>query len=157
LTEVLREKQLGAPPSDRRLHNFPFLWGQRIEEMFPEVTLAEFGPVLKQLRAYRTAEEVKLVGKSAALVDRAFIEGIKSIKPGKTEWEVMARMDYLLKSQGVEKTFNIISQGPKVDAYVPSARKIKKKGMVSPRSPPTTAVSGPSWRARFPCKPIASS
>lgn len=42
----------------------------------------------------------------------------------------MARMDFLLKSNGVEKTFNIISQGSKVDAYVPSARKIKNKGMV---------------------------
>ena len=131
LTEVLKEKKLDqAAIGIDGLHNFPFLWGQRIEEMFPGVALTEFGPALKKLRAYRTSEEIKLVKRSAALVDRAFIEGIKSIKPGKTEWEVMARMDYLLKSQGVEKTFNIISQGPKVDAYVPSARKIRKKGMV---------------------------
>ena len=131
LTEVIREKQLERTTVGiDGLHNFPFLWGQRIEEMFPDVTLAEFGPALKKLRAYRTPEEIKLVKKSAALVDRAFSEGIKNIKPGKTEWEVMARLDYLLKSQGVEKTFNIISQGPKVDAYVPSARRIKNKGMV---------------------------
>jgi Xaa-Pro aminopeptidase len=131
LTEVLREK-----PFDRAtvgidgLHNFPFLWGQKLEEMFPGLKLMEFGPALKKLRAYRTPEEIKLVKKSAALVDGAFTEGIKAIKPGKTEWEIIARMDFLLKSNGVEKTFNIISQGPKVDAYVPSARKIKNKGMV---------------------------
>ncbi len=131
LTEVLREANTdhGAIGIDG-LHNFPWLWGQRLEETFPGVTLTEFGPVLKKLRAYRTPEEIKLVKKSAALVDRAFREGIKGIKPGKTEWEVMARMDFLLKSHGVEKTFNIISQGPKVDAYVASARKIKNKGMV---------------------------
>jgi Xaa-Pro aminopeptidase len=85
---------------------------------------------LKKLRAYRTPEEIKLVKKSAALVDLAFTHGVKAIKPGKTEWEVMAHMDFLLKSKGVEKTFNIISQGPKVNAYVPSARRIKNKGMV---------------------------
>lgn len=131
LTDVLREKQLErATLGIDGLHNFPFLWGQRIEEMFPGVTLKEFGPTLKKLRAYRTPEEIKLVKKSAALVDRAFTEGIKHIKPGKTEWDVMARMDYLLKSHGVEKSFNIISQGPKVDAYVPSSRKIQKKGMI---------------------------
>ncbi len=131
LTEVLREAKTdqGTVGVDG-LHNFPLLWGQRLEEMFPAVTLTEFGPVLKKLRAYRTPEEIKLVKKSAALVDHAFSEGIKGIKPGKTEWEVMARMDFLLKSNGVEKTFNIISQGPKVDAYVPSVRKIKNKGMV---------------------------
>jgi len=131
LVEVVKEKKLeGTAVGIDGLHNFPFLWGQRLEEMFPGITLSEFGPALKQLRAYRTPEEIKLVKKSAALVDCAFTEGIKAIKPGKTEWEVMARMDFLLKSNGVEKTFNIISQGAKVDAYVPSSRKIKKKGMV---------------------------
>jgi Xaa-Pro aminopeptidase len=110
--------------------------------MFPGVRLTEFGPVLKKLRAYRTPEEIKLVKKSAVLVDRAFSEGIKGIKPGKTEWEVMARMDFLLKSNGVEKTFNIISQGPKVDAYVPSARKIKNKGMIFTE---LTAAYGGFW------------
>jgi len=131
LTEVLKEKGLErAIIGIDGLHNFPYLWGQKIEEMFPGITLTEFGPVLKQLRAYRTPEEIKLVRKSAALVDLAFTEGIKKIKPGNTEWQVMAWMDYLLKSNGIEKTFNIISQGPKVDAYVPSARKIGKKGMV---------------------------
>jgi Xaa-Pro aminopeptidase len=131
LTEILREKNLGhGTLGIDGLHNFPFLWGEKIEEMFPGATLTEFGPALKKLRAYRTPEEIKLVRKSATLVDRAFTEGIKAIRPGKTEWEVMARMDFLLKSYGVEKTFNIISQGRKVDAYVPSARKIKNKGMV---------------------------
>jgi Xaa-Pro aminopeptidase len=131
LTAILREKGLDrATVGIDGLHNFPFLWGQKLEEMFPSLKLTEFGPALKKLRAYRTAEEIKLVRKSAALVDQAFIQGIKTIRPGKTEFEVMARMDFLLKSNGVEKTFNIISQGPKVDAYVPSPRKIKNKGMV---------------------------
>lgn len=131
LAEVFSEQKLDrATVGIDGLHNFPFLWGEKIEEKFPGVTLKEFGPALKKLRACRAPEEIKLVKKSAALVDRAFTQGIKAIKPGKTEWEVMARMDFFLKSNGVEKTFNIISQGPKVDAYVPSARKIKNKGMV---------------------------
>jgi Xaa-Pro aminopeptidase len=131
LIEALEEKGLHrAMIGIDGLHNFPFLWGQKIEEAFPGATLMEFGPTLKQLRAYRSPEEIKLVRKSAALVDRAFTEGIKQIKPGNTEWKVMASMDYWLKSNGVEKSFNIISQGPKVDAYVPSSRKLQKKGMV---------------------------
>lgn len=129
--EVIREKQLEQSKIGiDGLHNFPFLWGQKIEELFPGLSLVEFGPVLKRLRNFRTPEEIRLVKKSAAIVDRAFAQGVRNIKPGKTEWEVMARMDYLLKSQGVEKSFNIISQGPDVDAHVPTARKIRKKGMV---------------------------
>ncbi len=143
VTEILREKRLDhATIGIDGLHNFPFLWGQKIEESFPGSRLVEFGPTLKKLRACRTAEEIRLVKKSAALVDRAFTEGVKHIKPGKTEWEVIARMDYVLKSNGVEKSFNIISQGPKVDAYVPSARKIAKKGMVFTE---ITACYGGYW------------
>jgi Xaa-Pro aminopeptidase len=143
LTEILKEKRLDqATIGIDGLHNFPLLWGRKIEEAFPGIRLVEFGPTLKKLRAYRTPDEIRLVKKSAALVDRAFTEGIKQIKPGKTEWEVIARMDYILKSNGVEKSFNIISQGPKVDAYVPSARKIGKKGMVFTE---LTACYGGYW------------
>ncbi len=143
LMEILKEKRLDqATIGIDGLHNFPFLWGEKIQESFPGVRLVEFGPTLKKLRAYRTPEEVRLVKKSAALVDRAFTEGIKHIKPGKTEWEIIARMDYVLKSNGVEKSFNIISQGPKVDAYVPSGKKIGKQGMVFTE---LTACYGGYW------------
>ncbi len=143
LLEILKEKRLDqATIGIDGLHNFPFLWGQKIEESFPGIRLAEFGPSLKKLRAYRTPEEIRLVKQSAALVDLAFTKGVKHIKPGKTEWEVIAQMDFVLKSHGVEKSFNIISQGPKVDAYVPSGRKIKKKGMVFTE---ITACYGGYW------------
>ncbi len=131
LLEVFREKRLDrATIGIDGLDRMPFLWVQRIEELFSQITIAEFGPALKKLRATVDGEETRLVKKSAALVDRAFIEGIKRIKPGKTEWEIVAYIDFMLKSNGVEKSFNIISQGPKVDAYPPSGRKIPKRGMV---------------------------
>ena len=131
LLEVLKEKRLDhAAVGIDGLDRLPFLWVQRMEESFPDLKIGEFGPALKKLRATVDGEETRLVKKSAALVDLAFTEGIKRIKPGKTEWEIVAYMDFVLKSHGVEKSFNIISQGPKVDAYPPSGRKIAKKGMV---------------------------
>jgi Xaa-Pro aminopeptidase len=131
LMEALKEKRLDrATIGIDGLDRLPYLWVQRMEEFFPKLKIVEFGPALKKLRATVDGEETRLVKKSAALVDLAFTEGIKRIKPGKTEWEIVAYIDFLLKSQGVEKSFNIISQGPKVDAYPPSGRKIPKKGMV---------------------------
>ena len=131
LLEVLKEKRLDhSTIGIDGLDKIPFLWVQRMEESFANLKIAEFGPALKKLRATVDGEETRLVKKSAALVDLAFTEGIKRIKPGKTEWEIVAYIDFVLKSHGVEKSFNIISQGPKVDAYPPSGRKIAKKGMV---------------------------
>ncbi|HKA35093.1 MAG TPA: Xaa-Pro peptidase family protein [Candidatus Binatia bacterium] len=131
LIEVLREKGMDrATVGVDGLDRLPYLWVERIEETFPQMKIVEFGPELKKLRATVDGDETKLVKKSAALVDRAFTEGVKRIKPGKTEWEIMAYIDFLLKSEGVEKSFNIISQGPKVDAYPASSRKLSKKGMI---------------------------
>lgn len=131
LLQIIREKDLsrarvGADGFDR----FPLFWHQQIKLSFPDFTLVDFGPVLKSLRQYKSAEAIRLVKKSAALVDQAFKRGLKFIKPGKTEWEVIAGIDCVLKSHGVEKSFNIISQGPKTNGYVPSGKKIAKKGMV---------------------------
>jgi Xaa-Pro dipeptidase len=131
LLEVLKEKRLDhSTVGIDGLDRIPFRWVERLEESLPNLKIAEFGPQLKKLRATVDGEEIRLVKKSAALVDLAFAEGIKRIKPGKTEWEIVAYIDFVLKSHGVEKSFNIISQGPKVDAYPPSGRKIAKKGMV---------------------------
>ncbi|MBI2987857.1 MAG: aminopeptidase P family protein [Deltaproteobacteria bacterium] len=131
LLEIIREKdsaqaRVGADGLDR----FPLLWHQQIKDAFPEFTLADFGPALKSLRQHKSREAIRLVKRSAALVDLAFKKGLKYIKPGKTEWEVIAGIDCVLKSHGVEKSFNIISQGPKTNGYAPSGRRIAKKGMV---------------------------
>lgn len=131
LLEILKEKQLDhSPVGIDGLDKFPYFWVERMEESFPNLKIAEFGPALKKLRSTVGGEETRMIKKSASLVDLAFTEGIKRIKPGKTEWDVVAYMDFVLKSHGVEKSFNIISQGPKIDAYPPSGRRIAKKGMV---------------------------
>jgi len=150
LTGVFKERQLErATIGVDGMHNFPFLWGQRIEELFPGITLTEFGPVLKKLRAYRTPEEVKLVKKSAALVDQAFTEGIKQIKPGKTEWEVMARMDYILKSNGVEKLSTSFPKDPRWTRTCRLRAGSERRAWFSQRSQLTMAGTGLSWRAPF--------
>ena len=131
LLDIIREKDLvqarvGADGLDR----FPLLWHQQIKNAFPDFTLTDFGSELKSLRQYRSPEAIRLVKRSALLVDLAFQQGLKYIKPGKTEWEVIAGIDCVLKSHGVEKSFNIISQGPKTNGYAPSGKKLAKKGMI---------------------------
>lgn len=131
LLEIIKEKNLArARVGVDGLDKFPLLWHLSIRESFPEFVLTDFGPALKNLRQYKSPEAIRLVKKSATLVDLAFKNGLKYIKPGKTEWEVIAGIDFVLKSHGVEKSFNIISRGPKTNGYAPSGRKIGRKGMV---------------------------
>jgi len=131
ILEILPEKSLArARIGTDGFDKIPHLWHDQIKRAFSEIALVDFESTLKELRAYRTPEEIRLVKQSAAFVDLAFAEGVRYIKPGKTEWEVIGLMDFILKSHGVEKSFNIISQGPLVDAYPPSSRKINRKGMI---------------------------
>jgi len=128
---ILEEQGVGqARVGTDGLDKFPLLWFQEIKKSFPDLSLIDLSTVFKKMRMYKTDEEIRLVKKSAALLDLAFKEGIKYIKPGKTEWEVIAQMDLRLKGHGVEKSFNVISLGPDVVGYPPSGKKIGKKGMV---------------------------
>ncbi len=129
--EILEERGLGqARVAIDGLDKIPLLWFQEIEKSFPGLRLVDFSPVFKQMRMYKTDEEIRMVRRSAALLDLAFKEGVKYIKPGNTEWEVIAQMDLRLKRHGIEKTFNIISLGPDAVGYPPSGKKIPKRGMV---------------------------
>src|SRR2546427_7955742 len=68
LLEVLKEKGLArSAVGIDGLDRLPYLWIERIEESFPELKIAEFGPALKKLRATVDGEETRLVKKSAAL------------------------------------------------------------------------------------------
>jgi Xaa-Pro aminopeptidase len=128
---IFEEQGLGqATVGTDGLDKFPLLWFQEIKKSFPGFGLIDFTPVFKKIRMYKTDEEIRLHKKSAVLLDLAFKEGVKYIKPGNTEWEVIAQMDLRLKRHGVEKSFNIISLGPDAVGYPPSGRKIGKKGMV---------------------------
>jgi Xaa-Pro dipeptidase len=108
----------------------PHLWVQEIQKSYPRLRFVDFSPVFKKMRMVKTDEEIRMVKKSAALLDLAFHEGLQYIRPGNTEWEVISQMDLRLKRYGVEKTFNIISLGPDAVGYPPSGKKIGKKGMV---------------------------
>jgi len=128
---IFEEQGLGgARVGTDGLDTFPLLWFQELKTSFPDFTLVDVTPFFRRVRMCKTDEEIRLVKKSAAFLDLAFKEGVKYIKPGNTEWEVIAQMDMRLKRNGVERSFNIISLGPDAVGYPPSGKKIAKKGMV---------------------------
>ena len=128
---IIEEQGLGrAKVGTDGFDTFPLLWFQEIKKLFPDFALVDVTAFFRKVRMVKTDEEIRLVKKSAALLDLAFKEGVKYIRPGNTEWEVIAQMDMRLKRNGVERSFNIISLGPDAIGYPPSGKKIPKKGMV---------------------------
>ncbi len=64
--------------------------------------LVPIGEILGKLRIVKSEEEIEYIAKAESIGDKAFSEIIKVIKPGMTELEVAARLEYIMKCEGAE-------------------------------------------------------
>ncbi len=93
---------------------------------------AEFVAIDKEidsLRMIKTEEELGLLAKAEEIGDLGFSEIIKLIRPGMTELEVAARLEFILKSNGAEGlSFDtIVASGvnSSMPHAIPSSKKIE--------------------------------
>lgn len=74
-----------------------------LEEALEGVTLVADGELDKQLLKFReikTPQEIALMEKAAAISDAAFLQLLEVIRPGVTERELAAELEYRLKKNG---------------------------------------------------------
>lgn len=76
----------------------------KIKSIFENCTLISVENIVENFRMVKTEEELKLLKKSAEIVDFAFEKVQPLIKPGMTELEVAAMLEYEMKSQGASGT-----------------------------------------------------
>jgi Xaa-Pro aminopeptidase len=92
------------------------------------------GGLVEDLRQIKDDSEVKNLKKAFAIADNAFAELMKIIKPGMTEAEVAAHLEFFMKTGGSEApSFStIIASGPNSACphAHPTSRKLKKGEMV---------------------------
>lgn len=100
-------------------------------EQFKErLTVKELVPLteeLKRLRQIKTAEEIARHRQAEHIGDLAFKEILKELKPGVTELEVAAKLEYIMKMNGADKLSfeSIIASG--VNSSKPHAEPGHKK------------------------------
>ena len=89
--------------------------------------LVPMGGELADLRRIKTAEEIELHRQAEHIGDIAFAEILKEIKPGVTELEIAAKLEYIMKMNGADKlSFNsIVASG--VNSSKPHAEPGHKK------------------------------
>lgn len=90
---------------------------------------------LDRLRAVKTAEELAAVEKAEAIGDRAFARILNDLRPGVTELEVAAKLEYYMKEEGAAKTSfdTIVASGlhSAMPHAIPSEKKIEKGDFVT--------------------------
>ena len=89
--------------------------------------LVPLGDELANLRRIKTAEEIELHRQAEHIGDIAFEEILKEIKPGMTELEVAAKLEYIMKMNGADKLSfeSIVASG--INSSKPHAEPGQKK------------------------------
>ena len=125
INDILRTdnvKRLGFESND--------MMYSRYENLLDQLEVDELVPVkdeITRLRRIKTPQELEYISKAEGIGDKVFTEILTFIKPGMTELEVAARIEYLLKLYGGEKlSFSaIVASG--VNSSMPHAVPTKKK------------------------------
>lgn len=94
------------------------------EHLKAKLEVKDFVPVkddIARLRRIKTTQELEYLKRAEAIGDEVFTEILSFIKPGMTEIEIAAKIEYLLKMQGAEGiSFNpIVASG--INSSMPHA------------------------------------
>lgn len=76
---------------------------KKLQAIFPEIQLIEVDDVLLSQRLIKEEEEISYIKEAAKLADYGVEVGIKALKEGITEMEVLAIIEYELKQQGIRE------------------------------------------------------
>ncbi len=112
LTDLLKNyKKIGFESKTTSVSFFNNLRGK----LSPEQELVEADDILNEIRIQKHPQEIDLLVKANQIALKSLEELFNEIKPGKTEKELAAKLEYLMVKNGAsDKSFNtIFASGPR--------------------------------------------
>lgn len=108
---------------------------KEISKKLPGVAMIPTRDAVENLRKIKDEDEIKLMAESARVADSAFPLVLKKIKPGMTELDLSAELEYRMKKAGSEKNgFEIIVASGKRSSLphgVASKKKIERGDVIT--------------------------
>lgn len=77
---------------------------RKITELCNECEFRSLGNVIEELRCIKSDDEIEIVRKACDIVVETFNDVLQFIKPGVTEKEIAAEIEYGIRKRGAEKT-----------------------------------------------------
>lgn len=75
---------------------------ERLAEVLSGVQFADIGETIVRLRLRKSEEEVARMEIAIRLVEEVLAEGLQKVRPGVTELELVAELEYLMKKKGAD-------------------------------------------------------
>ncbi len=94
--------------------NFEMLSAAWYQYLRAELAGAEFLDVhddIMEIRFQHSDEEIEIFRKGAALADAGFEAALKMIRPGVSEYEIVAEIEHVSRKQGTDEHFTLIGSG----------------------------------------------
>lgn len=89
----------------------PATWYEYLRNEMPQIEWVEAHEAIMSLRFERTKEEAEMYRKGAALGSAGFEAALQVIRPGVSEYEIVAEIEYAARKGGVEQHFTLIGSG----------------------------------------------
>jgi len=114
--------------------NFEMLsvaWYTYLKDGLPKIEWVETHEQMMQVRFKRSQEEADIYRKGATLGDGGFEAALKVIRPGVSEYEIIAEIEYFSRARGAEEHFTQIGSGKfgfgngNIVFYYPTHRRIE--------------------------------
>ena len=70
---------------------------KEIKEQYPLHTFDRSAPILNKLRKIKSKEEIAIIKHACDITGKAFLHCLKTVKPGRYEYEMQAEMEYIFK------------------------------------------------------------
>lgn len=86
-------------------------WYRYLREVLPAIELVEVHDQLMRIRFTHSEEEADICRKGAALADGSYEAALKVIRPGASEFEVIAAIEGFSRPRGAEEHFSLIGSG----------------------------------------------
>jgi len=108
---ILREYGMTSGSIGLSYEMLPSAWYFILKEKLPGISFVDVQDDIMMMRNERSLEEVAALRRSAELCDTAYTAVMKFIKPGVTESEIVAEIEYATRRGGAEENFTLIGTG----------------------------------------------
>jgi Xaa-Pro aminopeptidase len=107
----------------------PYSSVKAIQEAFPQAKIVNATEMMQEIRAVKSAEEVSMLERSAAIVEKTIEAMVENANPGVSEKELYGAMVHAMLANGGElPTLFFLSAGPRLSnsSFVPTDYRIQK-------------------------------
>ena len=129
---LLKERGISSGRVGVNFEMLSMAWHKYFRNGLPEIEWVETHDRMMQIRRKHSQEESDIFRRGAALGDGSFEAALKAIRPGASQFEVVAELEHYSRSRGAEEHFTLIgsakfsfSTGTNIIFYYPTHRRLE--------------------------------